>query len=177
MQVAGPLTAITLPRQLTFADVVATGELERQPADPAWPGKAVVDWPSQPDRGLPVPALRLPARQTSAHYTVTTVDARGRLADASPLRILQWAPRLPISLTLIFGALVAAAQPGGLDTVTSQGHLRLPADLRHALRLDPGDRVLVAAHADRGLLIAYTMPVLDAMVSDCHSSFAAWATA
>jgi len=45
------------------------------------------------------------------------------------------------------------------------------------LRLDPGDRLLVAAHVDRGLLIAYTMPALDAMVSGFHSSLAGWASA
>jgi hypothetical protein len=171
------LTAITLPRQPKLADVEATVQLERRTARPAWPGSAVMEGPPKPDRGLPVPVLGWPARRTSAHYTVTTVDARGRLADASPLRTLRWAPRLPITLTVIFGAVVAAAEPGGRETVTSQGHLRLPADLRHALHLDPGDRLLVAAHVDRGLLIAYTMPALDAMVSDFHSSLPGRASA
>jgi len=106
---SGSLTAITLPRQPTLADVEATVQLERRTARPAWPGSAVMEGPQQPDRGLPVPVLGLPARRTSAHYTVTTVDARGRLADASPLRILQWTPRLPIALTVIFGAVIAAA--------------------------------------------------------------------
>ena len=63
--------------------------------------------------------------------------------------------------------------PDGRETVTGQGHLRLPADLRHALRLNSGDRLLVVAHPHQGLLVAYTMPALDAMVSSYHSWMAA----
>jgi hypothetical protein len=117
-----------------------------------------------------MPALVPQAQPTSAHYTITTVDARGRLADASPLRVLQWAPRLPITIVVVLGVVVAAANPDGRETVTGQGHLRLPADLRHALRLEPGDRLLVAAHPHRGLLVAYTMSIVDEMISSIHSS-------
>jgi hypothetical protein len=119
-----------------------------------------------------MPDLVSQTRPTSARYTITTVDARGRLADASPLRVLQWVPWLPITIVVMLGAVVAAANPDGRETVTGQGHLRLPADLRHVLRLDRGDRLLVAAHPDRGLLVAYTMSAVDEMVYSFHSSMA-----
>ena len=128
----------------------------------------------QPD-GLPLPRLTEPVRETLAYYTITPVDRRGRLADGSPLRALQWGPGLRINLMLVLGALVAAAHPDGQETVTSQGHLRLPADLRHAMRIDRGDRLLVVAHPHRRLLVAYTMPTLDEMVSAYHSSLNAGA--
>jgi hypothetical protein len=111
-------------------------------------------------------------RETSAYYTITTVDGRGRLADGSPLRLLQWGPGLRLKLMVALGAVVVAAHPDGREAVTKQGHLRLPADLRHSLRLNPGDRLLVAAHPAQGLVVAYTMPVLDTMVSGYHSSIA-----
>jgi hypothetical protein len=40
--------------------------------------------------GLPLPRLSEAMRETSAYYTITTVDGRGRLADGSSLRLLQW---------------------------------------------------------------------------------------
>ena len=113
------------------------------------------------------------ARVSSAYYAVSTIDDRSRLADRSPLRILHWAPGLPITLLVLPGAIVVAAQPGGRETVTGHGHLRLPAGLRHALKLKPGDTLLVAAHPDRGLLVAYTMSTLDAMVAAYHTSLTA----
>ena len=122
--------------------------------------------------GLPLPRLSGPMRETSAYYTITTVDGRGRLADGSPLRLLQWGPGLRLKLMVALGAVVVAAHPDGREAVTRQGHLRLPADLRHSMRLKPGDRLLVVAHPYQGLVVAYTMPALDAMVLGYHSSMA-----
>jgi hypothetical protein len=124
-------------------------------------------------RGLPMASRVSSARVSSAYYAVSTIDDRGRLADRSPLRILHWAPGLPITLLVLPGAIVVAAQVGGREAVTGHGYLRLPAGLRHALKLKPGDTLLVAAHPDRGLLVAYTMPTLDAMVAGYHTSLTA----
>jgi hypothetical protein len=45
--------------------------------------------------GLPLPALRSVGRMSGTYYAVTTVDARGRLADRSPLRELHWVAGAP----------------------------------------------------------------------------------
>ena len=132
---------------------------------------------SLPRHGLPMARLASLVREGSAYYAVTTVDHRGRLADRSPLRILRWSPGLPITSVVLPGAVVMAAQRGGREAVTRQGHLRLPADLRHALQLKAGDQLLVAAHPDRGLLVVYTMSALDAMVSTYHAPLAAGTSA
>jgi hypothetical protein len=124
-------------------------------------------------RGLSMANRVSSARESSACSAVRTVDDRGPLADRSPLRILHWAPKLPITLLVLPGAIVVAAQGGGREAITGHGHLRLPACLRHALKLKPGDRLLVAAHPDRGLLVAYTMHTLDAMVAAYHTSLTA----
>jgi hypothetical protein len=53
----------------------------------------------------------------------------------------------------------------------------VPLAVRRVLRIEPGDRVLVAAHPDRDLIVAYTMPAVDAMTSLFLSSVTRWATA
>ena len=169
---ADAIAAIVVARTPATADVVtAVGSASRlgQP----WMAPAVRERHDQRPGGLPLPRLSEPVPETSAYYAVTTVDGRGRLADGSPLRVLQWGPGLSLNLMVTLGAVVAYAHPDGRETVTGQGHLRLPADLRHALRLNSGDRLLVVAHPHQGLLVVYTMPALDAMVSSYHSWMAA----
>jgi hypothetical protein len=106
----------------------------------------------------------------STHYVVTAVDARGRLADASPVRVLGWAPGCPVTLHIVRGLVVVATRGdaragghGGLP-ITRQGHLRLPASVRHACRLHPGSRLLVAAHPDTEVIVAFTTRVLDGVL-------------
>ncbi len=98
--------------------------------------------PRPPTRGLPIARLFSPERDSSAYYVVTTIDGRGRLADRSPLRILQWRPGLPVAVSVV----------------------------RHACHFKAGDRLLMAACPDRGLLVAYPMSALDAMVLAYHAT-------
>jgi hypothetical protein len=106
------------------------------------------------------------------HYVITTIDARGRVSDRSPLRALQWPPGLPIVMSAVPGVVLVVAQAGGGDAVTRQGHLRLRADTRRRCRVGAGDRLLLAAYRDRGLLMAFAMPVVDEMVHAYHVKLA-----
>ncbi|NJC83112.1 hypothetical protein [Planosporangium mesophilum] len=54
--------------------------------------------------------------------------------------------------------------------ITAQGHLRLPVAVRRVCRLHDGDRLLVAACPDPGILVAYPMAELDAMVLAYHAT-------
>jgi hypothetical protein len=125
--------------------------------------------PSQPTRGLPLPRLTLPGPTSSAYYVITTMDGRGRLAVRSPLRILQWQPGLPIAVSVLHGAVVLIHRDGP-QTITRQGHLRLPVSIRHACRLKAGDRLLLAANPKRSLLVAYPMAALDSMILAYHAT-------
>jgi len=98
------------------------------------------------------------------HYVVTSVDVHGRIGDRTPLRRLGWEPGQPVSISLAGRAIVVGNEPGSPATVTRQGYLRLPASVRHTLRLQPGDRLLVASHFDAGKLVAYPTAVLDQML-------------
>lgn len=126
--------------------------------------------PTALEAGLPLPKLVEPSEKSATHYVITTVDARGRLADRSPLRLLVWMPRLQVSISVAAGVIVVSPQPDGAHTITSQGYLRLPASVRHQICLGVGDRVLVAACPDRGLLVAYPMPIVDTMILTYHRS-------
>jgi bifunctional DNA-binding transcriptional regulator/antitoxin component of YhaV-PrlF toxin-antitoxin module len=52
----------------------------------------------------------------------------------------------------------------GTFHVTGQGHLRIPAALRHRCGLEPGDRVLLAADPRQRQLVAYPPAALDALI-------------
>jgi hypothetical protein len=54
--------------------------------------------------------------------------------------------------------------------VTRQGHLRIPATIRHGYRLTGGERLLIVAHPDEGVLIAYTPMAIDRMTTAYHTS-------
>jgi hypothetical protein len=79
-----------------------------------------------------------------------------------------WEPGHPVAVTLAAGAIMVASRPDAREAVTRQGHLRLPASIRRACRLQPGERLLVAADPDAGLLVAYTPSALDQMILAYH---------
>lgn len=126
--------------------------------------------PRTPHSGLPVARLKRPERGNSTYYTVTAIDVWGRLADRSPLLALDWQPGLSIAMSVTQGAVVVVSRRDGRHTITRQGHLRLPASVRHVCRLKAGDRLLLAACPDRDLLIAYSMSALNAMVFSYHAA-------
>jgi hypothetical protein len=54
--------------------------------------------------------------------------------------------------------------------VTGQGHVRLPAVVRHWSALTAGDRVLLAADAAEGLLVVHPPTAPDLMVGQLHAT-------
>lgn len=120
--------------------------------------------------GLPIASLVTPERHDSTHYALTAMDAHGRLADRSTMRVLRWEPGKPIKVMVTPSALLVFPRPDGPDAITQQGHLRLPAAVRYALGLQPGDRLLLAAFPDLEFLVAYTIATLDTMILAYHRS-------
>jgi len=104
------------------------------------------------------------------YYVVTTIDSRGRLADRSPLRILRWQPSSRVDMAIVNDSVIIVARRDGSHELTRQGHLRLPVPIRRLCRLNPGDRMLLAACPDRSLLVAYTMAAVDAMILGYHAA-------
>lgn len=118
--------------------------------------------------GLPLADMLEPHPDGSRHYATTTIDDRGRLADRTPLKIMGWEPGTPATISMIPVVGIILVRRDGPDAVTRQGHLRLPADIRHGCRLRGGDRLLVAAHPTEGILLAYAPFAVDAMTLAYH---------
>jgi hypothetical protein len=97
------------------------------------------------------------------------VDHRGRIADHAIVHALAWKPGTRLDIRETQGLLLIRADSQGKFNVTNQGHLRLPAHVRHHFRLVPGDRVLLAAIPDHELLVIHQPAALDDMLSQRHA--------
>jgi hypothetical protein len=95
-------------------------------------------------RSLPLPSL-ITRRTTAIVYGLSALDDRGRLADRTVMQALGWSAGLGLDISETNGRLVICPREHGAFPVTDQGHLRIPAALRHRCGLEPGDRVLLAA--------------------------------
>jgi hypothetical protein len=111
-------------------------------------------------RPLPLPSL-ISGRTSIVVYGLASLDARGRIADRTVLLALDWHAGLRLAIDETSGVLTCRADPTGDHQVTSQGHLRLSAPLRHRCGLTAGDRVLLAADPDRSQLTVYPPAALD----------------
>lgn len=120
--------------------------------------------------GLPVARLLSPVHDSSVYYAVTAIDNRGRLADRSVLRVLGWLPHSSISINVLNGFFIVVTHSHGPATITRQGHLRLPAAVRHSCRIKARAQLLVAAYPDHDLLTAYPTSVLDKVLLAYHES-------
>jgi len=134
---------------------------------------APVVLPSRADRtaardgGAPLPRVPLslpdlPLQRTSAVvYGASTVDDRGRVADRVVLRTLGWPAGHRLDIRESNGTLTVVPDPAGGGHVTGQGHLRIPAALRHRCGLATGDRVLLAADPNQSRLAIFPPAALD----------------
>ncbi len=110
----------------------------------------------------PLPLPDLPPQRTSAVvYGASAVDDRGRVVDRVVLRALGWCAGHRLDIREAAGTLTVVPDPAGSHHVTAQGHLRIPASLRHRCGLTTGDRVLLAADPDRSHLAIYPPAALD----------------
>jgi hypothetical protein len=119
-------------------------------------------------RTLPLPTVPT-SRTSTAVYGLAAVDCRGRVADRAVVHALGWTPGTRLDIRETRGLLVVRTDAHGVFSVTMQGHLRLPAPVRHCCGLQRGDRVLLAAAPDRDLLIVYPPTALDDLLAQHHA--------
>lgn len=112
-------------------------------------------------RGLPIPELPSVPGPSGIFFVTTKMDDRGRLADRSALRELAWQPGSPVSFTIV-GAVIVAAPHRGRFMITQQGHVRIPAPVRHRCRIRPGDPLMLLVPSARDRLAIYTASALEA---------------
>ncbi|MGE0300993.1 AbrB/MazE/SpoVT family DNA-binding domain-containing protein [Pseudonocardia sp.] len=96
---------------------------------------------------------------------MAALDCHGRIADRTVLHALGWPAGHRLSISETAGTLTVVPNPDGATQVTRQGHLNLPAALRHRCALRTGDRVLLAADTNRSELAIYPPAALDAVLA------------
>ena len=125
-----------------------------------------------PHRPLARPPLPLaPLREKRARpwlYTVSTLDNRGRVADASVVRALGWAAGTRLSVREQGGLVVVRKDDQGVFRTSTTGHLLISAPVRQWCGLRSGDRVLLAGDAGRDLIVVHPPEAIDAMVEQLH---------
>ncbi|MFC4144741.1 AbrB/MazE/SpoVT family DNA-binding domain-containing protein [Micromonospora mangrovi] len=102
-------------------------------------------------------------------YGLAAIDNSGRIADRTLIRALGWEPGTRLHVREVSSVIVVRLDRQGVFTVTGQGHLHLPAAVRHWCGLTAGDRVLLAANPADGLLTVHPPAALDAMVVAAHA--------
>jgi hypothetical protein len=119
-------------------------------------------------RRLPLPSLST-RRASSVVYGLAVVDCRGRVADRAVVSALGWVSGTRLNIRESGGLLVLRADGHGVFSVTKQGHLRLPATVRHCCGLVSGDRVFLVADPQRDLLIVHPPAALDDLFTQRHA--------
>ncbi|AIJ23244.1 AbrB/MazE/SpoVT family DNA-binding domain-containing protein [Amycolatopsis methanolica] len=119
-------------------------------------------------RTLPLPTMPVP-RTSNVVYGMAAVDCRGRVADRTVLTALSWTPGTRLDIREAHGLLLIRRDDHGMFGITKQGHLRLPAHVRHRCRLVPGDRVLLVTDPKRELVIVHPPAALDDLLAQCHT--------
>ncbi|TVT15502.1 AbrB/MazE/SpoVT family DNA-binding domain-containing protein [Amycolatopsis acidiphila] len=99
---------------------------------------------------------------------MSTMDCRGRITDRAIVAALGWRPGTLMTIRQARALLLIRTDLHGTSGVTPQGHLRLPAALRHASQLSPGDRLLLAAYPSHDLLIVQPPAALDELLAPHH---------
>ena len=105
-------------------------------------------------------------------YAIVSVDHRGRFTDQSLVRALGWRPRDRVDIGVSCGAVIIQAHHEGVFALNARGHVPIPAAVRRWCAVGAGDRVLLAAAPERGVLVVHTMAALDAMVVGYHAGLA-----
>ncbi|MER5702785.1 AbrB/MazE/SpoVT family DNA-binding domain-containing protein [Micromonospora sp. NPDC002296] len=103
-------------------------------------------------------------------YGLAALDASGRIADRTIVRALGRRSGTRLHIHEGAGLIVVREDGQGVFTVTGQGHLLLPATVRHWCGLTAGDRVLLAANPADRLLVVHPPAALDAMIFQLHAA-------
>jgi hypothetical protein len=117
-------------------------------------------------RPLPLPTVPvLPPRRTCGTvYRIAALDNRGRISHRVILETLGWTEETALDVFLLLGRVIFRPAPAGANLISPQGRLTLPLNVRRALRLRTGDRVLLAADPAEHELAALPEALLDQLL-------------
>jgi bifunctional DNA-binding transcriptional regulator/antitoxin component of YhaV-PrlF toxin-antitoxin module len=96
------------------------------------------------------------------------VDCHGRVADLAIVRALGWDAGTRLDIRVAGGLILLSTRGVGAHSLTGQGYVQLPVNVRRSCGLKAGDRVLLAAEPTDGLLTMHPPVALDAMLTWLH---------
>ncbi|MFI5898367.1 hypothetical protein ACIA5D_50670 [Actinoplanes sp. NPDC051513] len=119
----------------------------------------------------PLPLMALSEKRAgSAVYGLSTLGAGGRIADGVIMAALGWAPGGRLDIRVSRGLIAIFRDERGVFRLTGRSFLHLPVAARRWCELSPGDRVLLAAYPEGGLLVVHPPAALDAVVDRVHAA-------
>lgn len=158
-----PTTALTAPiSPAKWPQATAQGVVASLGLPAASPG------PLQPVSPLPLTGLHHLPRDASMLYGIGRVDGSGRVASNDIINALRWLPGSKLDVILTPRTIVIRAAPDGLFSVPQRPCIVIPSHVRRPHGIKPGDRVLIAAAPDYGLVMVYPLSALDVMISCYH---------
>jgi len=104
-------------------------------------------------------------------YGMATLDG-GRVSERLITRLLGWEAGQSLDFSRIADVIVARRHPAGVFRIPANTLITIPAALRRWCGLSTGDRVLLAAAPEQGILLIHTMATLDRMVVSHHANLA-----
>jgi hypothetical protein len=118
---------------------------------------------------LPVAQLA-PESGPSPICGMAAIDCNGRIAEATVIPALAWAPGTRLDIRVCGGLVLVTADPHAVFRVTQPGQVRLPAAVRHWCGLASGSRVLLVADPAAGRLVVHPPAALHTMITEFHAA-------
>lgn len=121
---------------------------------------------------LPVPVLPQPAMWSGRRCWVgmAAVDHSGRLRDQALLAVLGWQPGDRLVIGAYAQMAVLSRDVAGPFVIDSRGQVFLPASIRTLFRVGTGDRVVLVAVPEFGVLMVHPVAVVAQLLMDYYSS-------
>lgn len=118
-----------------------------------------------------LPTLPPPAVQAADDvlFDVARPDAAGRVTARPLLRTLGWTPGLALHIDVVHAAVLITPAPDGAHVVGPREELPLPAAARHFCGITAGEPVLLAAFADRNLIVVHPSNTIAEALADLHT--------
>lgn len=125
--------------------------------------------PCRSHERLPLVNLATHIVDGSTVYAVARVDASGTLAAKHVVDALAWPAGARIEISVIHATIaVRHIQPGTLR-IPRRRSLTIPAGVRRACQIEPGDCVLVAGLLDYNLILIHSISAVDRMLTLYHA--------
>ena len=121
-------------------------------------------------RPLPVAALPSPLEVQPVVCGTSTVDCNGRISEAVVIPALGWHVGTRFDIRVTGGMVVVTACADAVFCVSRPGQIRLSAAVRRWCGLTGGDRVLLTADLDAGVLVVHPPAAVSALVADIHTA-------